>query len=83
MRTNTQHDRTGSRAKWVFMGFVLVAGYFLAIEHREHLSGLTQYLPLLLLAACPLMHMFMHGHHGHHHSPSRSDERSPVEAERK
>ena len=38
------------------------AGYFLLAEHRAHLVG---WLPFILLALCPLMHIFMHGGHGH------------------
>ena len=77
--TNAQEtDRTGSRAKWVFIGFMLIAFYFALSEHRAHLSGLLQYLPLLLLLACPLMHIFMHGHHGRHrHSDRHNGETSP------
>lgn len=41
-----------------------VAGYFLLTEHLAHVVGA---LPYLLLLACPLMHVFMHGGHGHHH----------------
>lgn len=51
-------DRTG---RWVFVGFVLIAGYFLLTEHRAHV---VQFLPFVLLLACPLLHMF-HGHGGH------------------
>lgn len=40
-----------------------VAAYFLLSEHRAHFWGA---LPFLLLLACPLMHMFMHGGHGGH-----------------
>ena len=40
-----------------------VAAYFLLSEHRAHFFGA---LPFLLLLACPLMHMFMHGGHGRH-----------------
>ena len=40
-----------------------VAAYFLLSEHRAHFFGA---LPFLLLPACPLMHMFMHGGHGRH-----------------
>ena len=40
-----------------------VAGYFLLTEHRAHFFGA---LPFLLLLACPLMHIFMHGGHGGH-----------------
>ena len=56
-----------SRAKWVLLGFLLIAGYFALAEHRAHLDGLLQYLPLLLVLACPLMHVFMHGRHSHRH----------------
>lgn len=40
-----------------------VAAYFLLTEHLAHVVGA---LPFLLLLACPLMHVFMHGGHGHH-----------------
>ena len=42
-----------------------VAVYFLLTEHRAHFFGA---LPFLLLLACPLMHVFMHGGHGGHGS---------------
>lgn len=57
-----EHHGNG-RFRWVFIGFVLVAGFFLFIEHRAHVLGV---LPYLLLLACPLMHWFMHHGHGHH-----------------
>lgn len=44
------------------MGFLGVAGYFLWTEHQAHV---VTFLPWLLIAACPLMHLFMHGGHGH------------------
>jgi hypothetical protein len=40
-----------------------IAGYFLVTEHLAHVIGV---LPYLLLLACPLMHVFMHGGHGSH-----------------
>ena len=65
-----QHDSISSDKKrghfWrvcalyaVFAAF----GLFLLTEHRTHIIGL---LPFLLLAACPLMHLFMHHHHHRH-----------------
>lgn len=51
----------GGGRHWVFWAFLLIAGYFLITEHRAHV---VQYLPFLLLAACPLLH-FLHGHGGH------------------
>ena len=69
---------TTFRAKWVFIGFLVIAAYFLVTEHRAHLSGwLSSYWIWLLLLACPLMHLFMHGGHGGHGSPRNdSDEAS-------
>ncbi|MFC5302630.1 DUF2933 domain-containing protein [Azospira restricta] len=52
-----------ARGKWVFIGFAAVAIFFLLTEHRAHLFGI---LPYLLLAACPLMHLFHHHGHGGH-----------------
>lgn len=52
-----------NRLRWVFIGFALVAGFFLFVEHRAHLFG---WLPYLLFLACPLMHLFMHHDHGKH-----------------
>ena len=65
-----------SKAKWVFFGFSLIAGYFLITEHRAHLYGwLSAYGIWLLLLACPLMHIFMHHDHGGHsnHSSGKDD----------
>jgi hypothetical protein len=46
------------------LGFIVIASAYLVAEHRAHLWGLLVWLPLL---ACPLMHFFMHGGHGHGH----------------
>ncbi len=59
-----------SRAGLVLVGFLAIAGALLFTEHRAHVLGLLIWLPLL---ACPLMHIFMHGGHGHHHD--RPDDR--------
>lgn len=70
------HDdgKAPSAAKWVFAGFVLIAGYLLVMEHKAHLSGwLSSYGIWLLLLACPLMHLFMHGGHGSHGSSQAPD----------
>ena len=55
-----------SRSGLVLLGFLGVAGYFLWAEHEAHLKTLIPYLPLLLLLACPLLHVFMHHGHGGH-----------------
>ena len=60
-------DRDGAPPFWrsrYAVGLLVigaVAMYFLLSEHRTHFFGP---LPFLLLLACPLMHMFMHGGHG-------------------
>ncbi|OGT57253.1 MAG: hypothetical protein A3E01_14510 [Gammaproteobacteria bacterium RIFCSPHIGHO2_12_FULL_63_22] len=48
---------------WVLMGF---AAFYLIAEHRLHLAGLWRWLPILILLACPLLHLFVHGGHGGH-----------------
>lgn len=77
-----QHDHIrqySRRSKWVLMGFLVVAGFFLWTEHRAHLLGI---LPYLLFLACPLMHLFHHGHgHGHHGHSEASTTESTMQAE--
>ena len=65
---HSQHDvepKTfwGSRYSIGLIALGAIAGYFLLTEHRAHFFAA---LPFLLLLACPLMHMFMHGGHGGH-----------------
>ncbi len=57
---------------WTLMGASLVAVvlFFVLWEHWGHALGL---LPYLVLLACPIMHLF-HGHGGHGHHRSASDE---------
>ena len=61
-RSSLPDDRYRRVSRYVFFGFAAVAGYFLVAEHRAHLAP---YLPFLLLAACPLMHLFHHRGHRH------------------
>lgn len=65
------HDQGGaerqavpSRRRWWigFGAFALLAAVLLWEEHQVHLLGA---LPWLILLACPLLHVFMHGGHGH------------------
>jgi hypothetical protein len=48
-----------SRSGVVFLGFAAVAVFLLFTEHRAHVFHV---LPWLVIAACPLMHLFHHGH---------------------
>ncbi len=70
---NNQHDqpnRAISRTTWILIGFLAIVLYFLLSEHRAHFIN---FLPYVLLAACPLMHLF-HGHGGHgNHGSERED----------
>jgi hypothetical protein len=73
MESRAGHEQDGGHSRterWVFWGFALVASYFLFTEHRAHL---VNFLPYLLLAACPLMHLLHHGGHGHRHRSSGED----------
>jgi hypothetical protein len=61
----------------VLLCFLAIGAFFLITEHAAHFFGV---LPFLLLAACPLMHLFMHhGHGGHDHNFAPSSEISNVE----
>ncbi|HEV2188356.1 MAG TPA: DUF2933 domain-containing protein [Stellaceae bacterium] len=83
---NRRGDQSGDRERhqqsfwasptgWVALGFIAVAGYFLITEHAAHLASV---LPWLLIAACPLMHVFMHhGSHGGHGHQSSSETTRP------
>lgn len=62
---------------WIFWAFVAIAGFFLIAEHRAHV---IEWLPFLLLLACPLLHLF-HGHGGHAGHGGHDDR--PADKERK
>lgn len=65
-----------SRAGIVFLVLLAIAGFLLFTEHRAHVLGAGFFL---LLLACPLLHVFMHGGHGEHSGngdPSRSQHES-------
>jgi len=55
-----------SRTSLALLGFAAVAAFFLLSEHRAHLLGA---LPFVLVALCPLLHLFGHGGHRHTRGP--------------
>jgi hypothetical protein len=57
---NLQQDVT-RRMKQVFVFFAVIGGLFLLAEYG---ALVLRWLPWLFLAACPLMHIFMHHGHG-------------------
>jgi hypothetical protein len=59
---------------------IVAVSYFLLIEHRQHFF---EYLPYLILLACPLMHVFMHGGHGHGHHDKQDDNSEDFETQQK
>ncbi|RDI57166.1 DUF2933 domain-containing protein [Microvirga subterranea] len=54
----------GTPLGWVVTLALAGLGIYLFATHTGHILSA---LPYLLLLACPLMHLFMHGGHGHHH----------------
>jgi len=58
-----QDRRRLSIANIALVSFLLIAGFFLILEHRVHLLG---WLPFLIILLCLLMHIFMHRGHGGH-----------------
>lgn len=72
------HESTASFWKTPF-GVVatllaVAASTYLYVTHKDHVMAL---LPWAFLAACPLMHMFMHGGHGHKNHSSHADKGEP------
>jgi len=65
-----------SKAGIVAIGFLAIAAFFLLSEHRAHALGL---LPFLLILACPLLHIFMHGGHGGHGGGQKTASQPPKE----
>ncbi len=74
---HTEHCKPKGFVKWflswrgVALTVVLAAvSYYLLMVHKEHLALA---LPYLFLLACPLMHIFGHGHH--HNRREESDKK--------
>ena len=62
-----------SKAGIALAGFLVIAGFFLIIEHTAHVLGALLWL---LLAACPSMRLFVHHGHGtHDHGASQAVKR--------
>jgi hypothetical protein len=54
-----QTRKIGLLACWVAGA---IAAFYVLARHRVHL---VEWLPYLVLLACPIMHVLMHGRHGH------------------
>lgn len=68
-------------------GLLLLGGVALGAGYLVRSAGdqLLGWLPYLILLACPLMHLFMHRHHGQQaeHSPENSGKTESLEDTRK
>ncbi len=59
-----------SRPGIALLALLTIAGFLLFTEHRAHVLGAGLFV---LLLACPLLHLFMHGgHEGHRGNGDRS-----------
>ena len=76
-RGTNRRGAGGGAGRYVFWGFILIGAYFLVMEHRAHV---VQYLPFLLILACPLLHL-LHGHGGHegHHDGTNKPAQDDIE----
>ena len=78
-QTSQHGEHSNRRGFWrsktalALTGFAVIAGFLLLSEHRAHALG---YLPFLLILACPLLHIFMHGGHGGHSGHGKGTEQS-------
>jgi len=71
MDMNDSHERFWSTPKGLgAIGLIGAVSYFLLTEHYAHF---IYALPFLILLACPLMHVFMHGGHGRGHEHQSDD----------
>ncbi|MGI1669619.1 MAG: DUF2933 domain-containing protein [Neptuniibacter sp.] len=71
-----------SKSGFAALLMIAVAGYFLLVEHAEHVFP---FLPYLFLLMCPLMHLFMHGSHNHgehKHDSNRTEENTSSQEHR-
>ena len=59
---------------WAVLGLAIILGGYFVVWHGAHLAAV---LPFLVLAACQLMHFFMHRGHGHHRGQVTSRDVSP------
>ncbi len=70
MRMSEPRSGPPTRFWIVICAFLAIMGFFLLTEHRAHLFGL---LPYVLLLACPLLHLLLHGKHGHHDDAQQNE----------
>jgi hypothetical protein len=57
----------------ILLMVLLISAVYLITEHTAHVLNA---LPYVLLLACPLLHLFMHGGHGDHTGDSPKSQRN-------
>lgn len=62
-----------SRGGIILIILLAIGGFLLFTEHRAHVFGSGLFL---LLLACPLLHLFMHGGHSGHDAGSQPNRES-------
>lgn len=63
----------GSVQGKIILAVVAIAAIYLMVWHSVHLAAIA---PVLLLLACPLMHVVMHGGHDRHpHHPQDTNDK--------
>lgn len=70
LQRDTKSHWSYTRGTLVACVVLVTVSILLVTGHEAHLLGA---LPYLLLLACPLMHLFMHGGHHRQHNDSRKD----------
>ena len=69
-----------TKPRGIFLLAAAVAiGAYLVIWHGAHVAVA---LPILVLLACPFMHFFMHGGHGHHQGHGDDSDKPSASAPR-
>lgn len=68
---DVRDEQGGSARRWMTVVAILVAVALLALAIDD--TRLSGWLPWLVLAACPLMHLFMHRGHAHRDHKARGD----------
>jgi uncharacterized membrane protein len=53
----------GTPLGWAISLALATLGTYLLVTHTNHVAAA---LPYILLMACPLLHLVLHGGHGHH-----------------
>jgi hypothetical protein len=77
MTTNDPSQKHGwvwSSSGLVLLTFLTIAAFFLITEHWAHVLGA---LPYVLFLLCPVLHLLMHGWHGHGHADHDARQHRP------